>query len=179
MPFARIEDGLVVELFTPPEGVDIADCFHEGLTWIDISNIDPAPDIGWSATQGDGDAWSFAPPAAPEATPEQHVADRIAQGITITSTSTAAASAVYALDATTMEQIGSVARDDAAGLGLPGGAPSFTYPDASGTPHALSGPQVQALYKAQRDLLWALNTQAAVAERGGTPTWPPSTATIP
>ena len=180
--FARIQSGAVAELFTPPDGFSISDCFHDGLVWVEVTNVTPRPEPGWSATETSG-GWTFSAPAPLVLSPEQQAAQeldtRIAAGISVTSTSTPTLNATYALDAVTLDQIGSVARDAAAGLGLPGGATTFSYPDSTGTPHALSGAQVQALYKAQRDLLFALNTQAAVVAHGGEPTWPAQTGTIP
>jgi hypothetical protein len=109
---------------------------------------------------------------------DQVLAQKIASGIAITSTGTPTISATYALDDLTMNQIGPVARDFAAGFGLPGGASTFTYPDATGRPRTFTGPQMVALYKAMRDLLFMLNTQAAMMAHGATPSWPTQTATI-
>lgn len=116
------------------------------------------------------------PDAIPALTPDQVLAEKIAAGIAITCTGTPALNATYALDATTMDQIGSVARDAASGLGLPGGAASFTYPDASGQPRTFTSAQIVALYRAQRDLLFTLNSQAAILAHGGQPSWPASQA---
>lgn len=103
---------------------------------------------------------------------------KIAAGIVITSTGTPALGGTYALDATTTAQIGSVARDFASGMGLPGGGSSFTYPDLAGTPHTFTGPQIVALYQAQRNLVLTLNQQAAIMANGGTPSWPAQSAVI-
>lgn len=108
----------------------------------------------------------------------QIFASKLAEGIQITSTGTQSLSATYALDDLTLAQIGSIARDAASGLGLPGGGNTFSYPDISGVPKSLSAANVQALYKAMRDLVWQLNTQFAVLAQGGTPSWPAQTATI-
>jgi hypothetical protein len=86
--------------------------------------------------------------------------------------------AVYGLDQTTMDQIGSVARDAASGLGLPGDGDTFTYPDLAGVPHVFGEPTCIGIYKAMRDLLLKLNTQAAIMTNLGTPSWPVQTATI-
>jgi hypothetical protein len=104
---------------------------------------------------------------------------KIAAGIAITSTGTPAISATYALDQVTLDQIGAVARDAGAGLGLPGGLPTFTYPDIEGEPQTLSQANVIALYKAMRDLLFALNTTAATLAAGGDADWPVQSVTIP
>ncbi|HXA23633.1 MAG TPA: hypothetical protein VNW90_15185 [Acetobacteraceae bacterium] len=116
--------------------------------------------------------------APPSASASAILAQKIAAGIAITSTGTPALNATYALDPTTMEQIGSVARDNAASLGLPGGLPTFVYPDASGTPHTFTGSQIDAVYRAMRDLIFVLTTQAGVMAHGGSPVWPSQTAVI-
>ena len=103
----------------------------------------------------------------------------IGNGITITCIGASALSGVYALDQNTMDQIGAVARDFSAGLGLPGGAATFGYPNAGGSPVTFTGIQLCELYKAQRDLLFLLNQQAAIMGAGGAPVWPAQTATIP
>jgi hypothetical protein len=173
--FARVEGGIVVELFTPPESVPIDECFAPGLTWVAVAGAGAAP--GWSY-----DGSSFAAPVAPAVPLSEQagaqLATRIAAGIAITCTGNSTLDATYALDDATMGQIGAVARDDAAGLGLPGGDPTFTYPDAGGVPRIFTGARLQALYRAQRDLLFHLQTQAAAMAAGGTPAWPVQTATI-
>jgi hypothetical protein len=116
--------------------------------------------------------------SAPPPTSDQVLASKIALGIAITSTGAPSISATYALDATTLDQIGSVARDFSSGLGLPGDIMTFTYPDATGQPRTFTGDQLAALYRKQRNLLAVLNTQAAIMAHGGTPVWPTQTATI-
>lgn len=106
------------------------------------------------------------------------LSDKIAQGIAITCAATPALNATYALDDQTLNEIGSVARDSGAGLGLPGGLGTFTYPDIDGSQHTFTAGELQALYKAMRNLLLALNTQAAIQASGGTPTWPTQAAAI-
>jgi hypothetical protein len=107
------------------------------------------------------------------------LAARIAAGIAITCAAVPSLNATYALDAQTLNEIGSVARDAAAGLGLPGDAATFWYPDATGAPRTFDAAHVIALYKKMRNLMLALSTQAAVMAHGGTPAWPAQTATIP
>lgn len=102
----------------------------------------------------------------------------ILAGLGVTSTGTPALNATYALDQTTLDQIGSVARDAAAGLGLPGGGGTFIYPDASGTPHSFSSANVQDLYKAMRDYMFELNTTLATIQAGGQANWPEASVTI-
>src|SRR6478735_1818343 len=47
--FARILDGRVAELFTPPDGSDIADCFHPDVAaqFIPVPDEKPVVD-GWT-----------------------------------------------------------------------------------------------------------------------------------
>lgn len=109
----------------------------------------------------------------------QAVADALAQGIVVTSTSNPSLNAVYALDPTTLDQIGSVARDYGSGLGLPGGASNFTYPDQNREPHAFTGPQIVGLYIGMRNLLLSINTQGAIMRAGGPGNFPSNAVTIP
>jgi len=120
------------------------------------------------------------PPPTPEPTIDDVLAAKIADGIAITSFGDPEAlSCTMALDAVTMEQIGSVARDAASGMGLPAGSPVFVYPDINGQPRVFTEARIIALYRAQRDLLYGLNTQAAIDRHGGTAAWPEQIGTIP
>ncbi len=110
--------------------------------------------------------------------PATTLAQKIAAGLAVTSTGTPAISATYALDQTTLDQIQALAVDCAAGLGFPGGASSFAYPDLPGTPRTLTSANMIALYKALRDYTAQLNDTAATLAAGGTATWPSATATI-
>lgn len=156
---------------------------------IDYPNLPPTADLvelstadwdnrmaetRWIVVNG---ALVSAPPLPPTAS--QLLTEKIAAGIAITSTATPALNATYALDATALSQIQSAALDAASGLGLPGGSATFTHPDAAGQPHDFTEPQIIAFYKAMRDLLSALNTQATVMDRGGSAAWPAQTADIP
>ncbi len=175
--YARIQDGIVMELFTPPEGFGIADCFVPELaaTFVEVPE-GVEVEQGWTF-----DGTTFAAPVIPPPPPptaDELLAEAISQGIAITCTSNSALNATYALDPTTMEQIGSVARDFSSGLGLPGDIETFTYPDSTGQPRTFTGDQLTALYRKQRNLLTVLNTQAAIMGHGGSPSWPAQTAVI-
>jgi hypothetical protein len=95
----------------------------------------------------DGKAWVYPVPLS------ALIEQKLLAGLQITSTGTPALSARYSLDELTLAQIGSVARDAAAGLGLPEESASFTYPDLAGAPHDFSASAIQALYKAMRDFV--------------------------
>lgn len=133
---------------------------------------------GWYVDSGE--LVYIAPNTSPGGlTIDQVLAGKISDGIAITSFTSPDLACTMALDATTMDQIGSVARDAASGLGLPADQPVFVYPDINGQPRMFSEAQVIGLYKAQRNLLFALNTQAAIERNGGVAVWPDQTATIP
>ena len=141
----------------------------------------------WSArlqgywTIADGVLTSVDTPSPPSGPPafSAILIEKIANGIAITSLSNPEVNCTMALDQLTMDQIGSVARDAASGMGLPAGANTFVYPDINGNPRIFGQAQIIGLYKAQRDLLFALNTQAAIGQNGGEPDWPEQTGTIP
>lgn len=136
----------------------------------------PAP---WAVQNGVLITYTPPPPPPPPPTPMQILVEKIATGIAITSDSAPELNATYAMDSKTMDQIGSVARDVGANLGLPGGGSAFVYPDITGQPHSFTEAQLKACYQAMRDLLWKLNTQAAIMQQGGIPTWPVQSAKIP
>lgn len=95
----------------------------------------------------------------------------ITGGCAISSTAMPVLNTTWGLDSNTLDQIGSVARDDACGLGLPLGLGTFTYPDKSSTPVTMTGAQVQALYKALRDYTMSF-TQYVAGQTGSPPAQP-------
>ena len=65
--FPRIQGGVIAELFTPPTGFTLAQCFAPSVAAqfaTDVSAVTPAPQVGWTAAQSGG-AWTFTAPAAP------------------------------------------------------------------------------------------------------------------
>src|SRR5882672_6490328 len=103
--------------------------------------IDTAPPGAIQITDGQWQDWLTNPQthrvvngtlttvAAPMS-PEQVLGQKLGLGLAVASTGTSQINATYALDDVTLSQVGSVARDAASGLGLPGGQASFSYPDA-------------------------------------------------
>jgi hypothetical protein len=174
--YARIQNGVVAELFTPPNGVSIASCFVASIatTFVPAS---AAVQQGWTYSGGNFTAPNVAQ-ASLEARATAKLTACVAAGIAITCTSNPALNETFALDDTTMAQIGSVARDAASGLGLPMNLPVFIYPNLAGEPCQFTHDQVVGIYKAMRDLLFQLNTQAAIMAHGGQPSWPVQAATI-
>lgn len=118
------------------------------------------------------------PRLTPVPTAAQVQEQKLAAGLAITSTGTPSLSATYGLDQTSQDQLWNIALGVASGLGLPGNASSFEYPDITGTPHSFNATQITNLAKAVRDYVFALNVQTAIAQAGGTPSYPAATATI-
>lgn len=129
---ARIDNGVVKELFTPPDGFSIGDCFHEDLIWADVTGVSPPPEPGWTASQN-GPNWTFAPPPPPAPpTLAQQAASLLAAGLTIASTGTPAIDGVYACDPATRATIAEVVAGINAGDGFPGDGPTFDFVLANG-----------------------------------------------
>lgn len=57
--YARIYDGEVAELFRSAD--DITTLFNPSLVWVDVTNVSPAPQVGWNAAQ-ESSGWRFAAP---------------------------------------------------------------------------------------------------------------------
>jgi hypothetical protein len=74
--YARILAGAIAELFTPPVGVPMSECFNPALVWVDVTSVTPEPKPGWTATETAG-AWTFAAPPAPPP-PDTRAAAQIA-----------------------------------------------------------------------------------------------------
>lgn len=105
--YAHIMDGRVFELFSPPAGIPITDCFHGGLVWADVTAVSPTPQPGWTATPA-GLGWTYAPPPAPPAPTLVQQAEAMLTGtITVSSTSTPSLDGAYAVDLLAQSHINS------------------------------------------------------------------------
>lgn len=171
--YARIEAGMVVEKFSPPEGVLIATCFVPSLIWVACG-----PEVlqGWTY-----DGTTFAAPVPvppPEPTSDQILAEKIAAGIGVTSTGNPGLNAVYALDDVSTGQIFQIGLFANQFGVFPSGATTQPYPDLTGVPHVFTVAQFIAFLRAVAPLVSALTTQAAIMAHGGPPNWPVQTATI-
>jgi len=63
---ALIQNGTVTEMFTPPAGFTLAECFTPewAANFVDVTNANPTPALGDTATESNG-VWSFSAPAGP------------------------------------------------------------------------------------------------------------------
>jgi hypothetical protein len=174
--YAQVDDGLVVAFYDTDLDT------YPSLPPLDALTV--LSDADWELRLT-GSRWAITDGRLVAAPPTQAMLagsalqERLAMGLQVTSTGNPAISGTYALDATTLDQIGAVARDFGAGLGLPGGGSVFYYPDRSALLHAFTGPEIVEVYRAMRDLLLILNTQAAAMRFGASPTWPDQTVTLP
>jgi hypothetical protein len=164
-----------MELFEPPEGVPISDCFNPALVWIDVTGMSPQPQPGWTLISG---TWTPPPAQTPQEQARTELATRIAQGITVTSASTPAVNGVYALDSVSTAQIFQIGLFAAQFAVFPSGQTQQAYPDASGTPHVFPVPVFVSFLRAVAPLVSDLETQAGIMAQGGTPSWPAQSAAI-
>lgn len=155
--YARIADGTVVELFTPPTGLTPANCFHADIAAAFV--VVPAgvtPAVGWSYA---GSTFS-APPAPPAPTLAQQAAAVIDGGLTIAlSGSITLAATRFPTDAATQGKLAAVVTTINATGSFPGGGTSYPMKDAAGAWHTFTVAQYKsvagaiAAYVAALDLI--------------------------
>jgi hypothetical protein len=168
--YARIVSGTVAELFTPPAGVAIADCFNAALAWVDVTAVSPPPQPGWTASETGG-VWSFAaPPAPPAPALAQQAAAAISAGIILTlSGSMTLAAIAFPTDPVTQSKLAAIATTINTTGAFPGGATSYPMKDATGTWHTFTLAQYKvvaaaiAAYAASLDLIIDGNPLGAVS----------------
>jgi len=109
----------------------------------------------------------------------QRVPAYLLSGVTVTFTQTPSLTSLYALDPTSMDQVGTLARDTACNFGFPGGSLSFQYPDFNSNMLSFNAAQIQQLYIALRDYTNAVYqaVTALVFELPGA-VMPPTTVVI-
>jgi hypothetical protein len=171
--YARSVSGIVAEIFTPPDGEAIADCFTPEL----VAQFVAVPDglavvPGWTY-----DGTTFAPPAPPTPPTVQEQAQALlGQPVTVVSTSLPdALNGIYPIDVATQVQINTIAGAINAGLGLPGGGVTFNWADTSGAMHPWPATQFTAFAKEVMNYGYALSQVA----QGHGDTLPSSTLTVP
>lgn len=67
--YVRVYDNIVQEFFST-DG-DITTMFHPDMIWVEITNIDPRPEQGWSAVLDKKAGWVFAKPVVLPPTVEE------------------------------------------------------------------------------------------------------------
>jgi hypothetical protein len=109
----------------------------------------------------------------------QVIPNYLSTGLTIQSTGNPAINSVYALDNVTVDQVGTVARDSACGLGLPLGLATFTYPDIYGNSQTFTATQIQNLYVAMRNYIAGVYMAVASLTHKIAASLPSNSVTIP
>jgi hypothetical protein len=170
--YARIQNGVVVELFTPPPGVTLAECFHADVAaqFVEVpSGVAPAQ--GWMY-----DGKTFAPPPPPpEPTLAQQAAALLARGLAVTSTATPALNATYPTTPTAQQQVIAEITSILLNGAFADGASTIEWPDVTGGGHAFDVVQFKALATA----IAAFVSGCVKCINGQSTTLPSATATIP
>lgn len=73
--YARICEDQVQEIFSTD--LDITQMFHPDMIWVDITGLDPAPVVGWVATDESG-VWSLSAPVELPKTESELKAEAVA-----------------------------------------------------------------------------------------------------
>ena len=118
------------------------------------------------------------PPPDPVLASQAALAQRIALGIGITSDSTPAVNATYALDSVSVGQIFQIGLYASQFGVFPSGQATQEYPDSNSEFHTFPVPVFVGFLKAVASLTSALNMQQALMAQGGDPAWPPQIADI-
>lgn len=155
--------------------------FHADLNPVDVTNVSPQPEVGWSATESGG-AWTFAPPPPPvPPTPAQQAKAAydafIAGGLAITSTSTPAINGTYALDPGSQQTVTTeAAYINAFSEFTTGAASNFPWRLPNGS--AIVFPTTASFMAVTKAIAQSV-TAANLALQSESTTMPPSSVTIP
>ena len=142
--YARIVNGVVMELFTPPAGIPITACFNAALTWVEC-DATPGVAQGWLYSGG---VFS-APPAPPPPTLAQQAAVASVSGLTIALSGTLTlAATLFPTDAAAQSKVASVMLTVTRTGAFAGGATSFPMVDASGVWHPFTVAQYSTVAEA-------------------------------
>lgn len=111
--------------------------------------------------------------------PNADLSQKLAAGITITSTATPALNGAYGIDDQSQRFISGTAASIAARSRLPGGGATFGYGDITGAPHNFSSSDFLNFADAVEDYVYNLYATARTLLAGGTAVWPSASITIP
>ena len=161
--YALIQNGTITELFTPPAGFTLAQCFtpEAAAQFVDVTSAVPAVAVGDIATETGG-VWSFAaPPAPPAPTLAQQAAAASVTGLIIASngpTLTMPAT-LFPTSAGTQIALNTVVNGLNTTGAFPGGATCFPMLDSADVWHTFTAAQYKAVavavfnYVASLDLI--------------------------
>lgn len=109
----------------------------------------------------------------------QRVPGYLASGLAIVSTGNSGVSATYALDDSSVSQLGNLARDIACAFGLPMESTTVSYPDINSNPIVCGPSDITNIYLAIRDYVASVNFAVTQLVNGSTATLPTQPVTIP
>jgi hypothetical protein len=170
--YARIQSGVVAELFTPPSGYTITDCFAPGLVWVDCTTTTGVA-AGWTYN---GSTFHAPVPVTPPAPTLAAQAQTLLNGgLAITCTSDSTVNGIYTVSDSAVARITSIQTGINAGKGLPFGASTIGWVDAAGAPHLLTAAIFTEIGAAMRDFVYACD----MVILGASATLPSASVTIP
>ena len=164
--YARVVGGTVFELFTPPTGVSLSECFTADVAAQFVAvPAGQTPAQGWIYSGG-----TFAAPVVPMPPLAQQAAAALGAGVTLTVSGTMTlAATLFPTDPVTTAKIGAVVTTLLATSAFPGGATSYPMKDAAGAWHTFTTAQYPkvagaiAAYVAALDLIADGNPLSATA----------------
>ncbi len=63
--YVRVEGGKVMEVVEHPDDFNIPPAYHPSLMWIEVTDVRPAPQVGWLFDRGTGVFAAVRPQAEP------------------------------------------------------------------------------------------------------------------
>ncbi|HLJ64256.1 MAG TPA: hypothetical protein VKT70_09130 [Stellaceae bacterium] len=150
--YAQIVGGQVVEIIAT--AADITTLYHPSLLWIDITSVMPAPQLGWSYSNG-----TFAPPPPPPPpTLAQTAQAMLAGGCQISSSANPGLSATYACDPQSQSKIMATALYIQVNGKFPAKQATLIWADITGAPRVFGAPpEFSAFATAVGDFVAALD----------------------
>lgn len=155
--YLRVENGAVIEMYQPPDGIAITDIFAPPQVWVERP-ADSSAMPGWTATQA-GDVWTFTPPSPlPPLTLAQQAVMALGQGLAVSSSGNPELDATYACDPGQWVKVMAISQYVAVNGTFPNKQTSLPMKDMAGTPHTFPSTTVfQSFATAVGDYVTALN----------------------
>ncbi len=152
MNYATITNGIVSNVYVADAPLVSGDPLvtTQGIGWAYLNGVFTAPEI----------------PSSPPLTPQQQAYQAIADGLTITSTSTPALNGTYALDTVSLSDMNGLVTGIMLNGSFPSGQSTYIYHDSSFLPHAF--PSIE-LFKSFATAVLNFSSQVIqYAKSGGT-----------
>lgn len=165
--YARVQGGVVMELFTAPDGTTLAQFFNASVAaqFVPVGNANPQQN--WLY---DGHNFS-APPAPSPPTLAQQAQSALNSGITVNSTGTPALNGIYACDLETRSNLQAQVISILLNGTFTNGTASLQWPDISGAMHTFDVTHFKAFATAIGNAVGTLK-QIIATGAGTLPTQP-------